>query len=173
MLFLTVIKIHYFFLLQAQYETLQNSHFGNISPYRSDRSNTKTIFTPIGQKAPLKHLGIVFKLSYPGNTNIGRLQVNLTATNCKSVLEKHLIDDLLRCLCNTSQTHLLKMSSKRILKFFLKNIFTFIYFSCFLIFGQNLVTTLSFRRHFSKKQVNVFIKCLRRRFYDQVSTLQE
>ena len=41
--------------------------------------------------------------------------------------------------------------------------------SCFHIFGQNVVITLSFRLHDSKKNI-VFTTYLRRRFYDQVST---
>ena len=43
--FLKVIKIRHFFLRNAQYPSLQNSHFGDISPYSSDRSHMKIILT--------------------------------------------------------------------------------------------------------------------------------
>ena len=32
-MFLTVTRIHHVLLLKAQYQSLQNWHFGNISPY--------------------------------------------------------------------------------------------------------------------------------------------
>ena len=38
-------KIHHVFLLKAQYQSLQNSYFGDISPYRSDLSHTNIILT--------------------------------------------------------------------------------------------------------------------------------
>ena len=38
-------KIQHFFLLNVQYQSLQNSHLGDISPYRSDHSQTKIILT--------------------------------------------------------------------------------------------------------------------------------
>ena len=40
----STLKIHYFFLLKTQYPFLQNSHFADISPYRSGSDNfEKTI----------------------------------------------------------------------------------------------------------------------------------
>ena len=42
-MFLAVIKIYHFFLLKNQYPSIQNSHFGGISPDRSDRSHKKII----------------------------------------------------------------------------------------------------------------------------------
>ena len=36
-----LMKFHHFFLLKAQYQSLQNSYFCNILPYRSGKSHTK------------------------------------------------------------------------------------------------------------------------------------
>ena len=40
---LTVIKVHHFFVLKAQYPSRQNSYFDDISPYHNGRSHTKII----------------------------------------------------------------------------------------------------------------------------------
>ena len=75
-----------------------------------------------------------------------------------NVLERHLIEVVLRCLCQTSQTNLLKMSSRRIFLSFQKR---YLMLQCLKIskgITDNIVTTLL---------------CFGRWFYDQVSTLQE
>ena len=116
-----------------------------------------------------------FKLSCPDKTYMRCLQYNLTATNCKRAQKRLGKTSIrrLRYLPKTSHRHLLKMSSRRILSNFKNKTFYFhLFISCFLIFGQNVVTTLSFQRCCAKKS-NVFTTCLRRRICDQVSTLQQ
>ena len=67
LIFLTVIKIHHFFLLKAQYQFLQNSHsrLEDISSYRNDHSQTVLI---------LIFLFVFFPLS--GKTNISLVLAN-------------------------------------------------------------------------------------------------
>ena len=98
----------------------------------------------------------------------------MTATKCQSSQ---------KCLGKTSNRRLTKMSTKDVSKTSFQDVFWTSFFklkkntfylliSCFFKFGQNLVTTLHFWHHFTRKS-NVFTTCLRRRFYDQVSTLQQ
>ena len=112
---------------------------------------------PSRQKRPLRHLRIAFKLSYLDKTYIRRLKYNLTATNCKRAQ---------KCLRKTFNRRLIKMSTYDVpktsfkdvsqidfFKFQKKKTFCFyLLISCFLIFGQNVVTKLSFRRRCYKKK---------------------
>ena len=100
-----------------------------------------------------------------------------TATNCKGTPS---------CIAKISNRRLIKMSTQDVSKKSFKDVFWkhllklkknkflfhfYLLISCFFIFCQNVVTTLSFWRRCSKK-CDVFITRLRRRLCDQVSTLQ-
>ena len=81
-------------------------------------------------------------------------------------LERHLINDLLRCLRQASQKHLLKMSSRIFFKFPEKIRFPLIYFflsflpKCWVLFCHKVVTTFSFWRHCSDQKLTLLQRCI-------------
>ena len=149
-LHLLLVVLFHFQLRLSQIEIYQTDYCNNHN--NNDHSNTSR------HKKSLRHLRIVFKLFYLDKAHIRCLQDNGNQLQnvLKNVSERHLIDVLLRCLRKTSQRKLLKMSSRRIFLNFQKKKKTFYFYlliSCFLIFGQNVVTILSFRRRCSNKKV--------------------
>ena len=77
-----------------------------------------------GRKASLRHVWIVFRLSYQCKRYIRRLQDNLTRTKFSKV---HLIDVLWRYLRTRSERNLLKMFSRQLFRLSF-NLSLFMYF---------------------------------------------
>ena len=67
-----------------------------------------------GRKTSFRHLRMVFKLSYLDKTYITCLQDNLNATNCKRPQ---------KCLLNTSNRHLIQMSTSDVSRRSFKDVF--------------------------------------------------
>ena len=73
----------YFFPVEVSVSSFQNSHFGYISPYRSDRSHTKIILIflfvilPFSQETQIKTTWFVYLLQAPNLNSTEQLRFTI------------------------------------------------------------------------------------------------